>query len=159
MTRARARCSPANRLALCSYIKQAIELSSPAQLNALMKFLQPEESSGRAGSVGASSSKPVSPIADDKAEEASLVWFLLLLAFSVHSFTLRFCQQRCLLTLFILQVAEQQYKRIVAEAESKFINVLISDRAPQHRSLESSSKSQQYSKRLHRCAIALFDCD
>jgi hypothetical protein len=51
---------------------------------------------------------------------------------------------------FTLQVAEQQYKRIVSEAESKFINVLTSDRAPQHRSLESSSKSQQYSKRLHR---------
>jgi hypothetical protein len=51
---------------------------------------------------------------------------------------------------FMLQVAEQQYKRIVSEAESKFINVLTSDRAPQHRSLESSSKSQQYSKRLHR---------
>jgi hypothetical protein len=50
-----------------------------------------------------------------------------------------------------LQVAEQQYKRIVAEAESRFINVLTSDRAPHHRSLESSSKSQQYSKRLHRC--------
>jgi hypothetical protein len=54
-------------------------------------------------------------------------------------------------TLLPFQVAEQQYKRIVAEAESKFINVLTSDRAPHHRSLESSSKSQQYSKRLHRC--------
>ena len=56
----------------------------------------------------------------------------------------------CISTRFNRQVAEAQYKRIVAEAESKFINVLTSDRAPHHRSLESSSKSQQYSKRLHR---------
>jgi hypothetical protein len=57
----------------------------------------------------------------------------------------------CISTRLNPQVAEAQYKRIVAEAESKFINVLTSDRAPHHRSLESSSKSQQYSKRLHRC--------
>ena len=70
------------------YLKQTIDQSSPSQLTALMKFLQPfDESSGgrcffsepdscnkiscdnRPGSVGVSASKPVSPIADDKAEE------------------------------------------------------------------------------------------
>ena len=57
-------------LSACRYLRQTIEQSSPAQLNALMKFLQPhEEISGRSGSVGSSVSKPTSPAADDKAEE------------------------------------------------------------------------------------------
>jgi hypothetical protein len=111
-----------------------------------MKFLQLEESSGKATSVTGGTSKPSSPIADDKAEEVcSCSHTRHAPVQPVHSLP--------------LQVAEQQYKRIVAEAESRFINVLTSDRAPHHRSLESSSKSQQYSKRLHRCyrrALACF---
>jgi hypothetical protein len=70
-TRLNAIVSPvADCKACCRYLKQTIDQSSPAQLTAMMKFLQPfDESTARSGSISSGASKPISPIADDKAEE------------------------------------------------------------------------------------------
>jgi hypothetical protein len=65
----RSRAMHTTRSMPCRYLRQTIEQSSPAQLTALMKFLQVEESSGKASSVAGGTSKPQSPMADDKAEE------------------------------------------------------------------------------------------